>query len=156
MGFFVCRIHTSICDAIWRKTPKRPNVNFREEAEEVAPGDRTLPIFLSLSVVHTSDRRTWELAAPTIVPNSSWLLPRSTAIDLLNEEDTLSSRHLWWGPPAPTFWVHWYILVEVYWVCEFDRFGRLRKERQSIPTYSIRTCVRIEREVSSALPNDNV
>ena len=53
-----------------------------------------------------SDLRTWELAAPTIVPNSSWLLPRSTAIGLLNEEDTKSSRHLWWGPPAPTFWEH--------------------------------------------------
>ena len=54
-----------------------------------------------------SDPRTWELAAPTIVPTSSWLLPRSTAIGWLNEEDPISSRHLWWGPPALTFWDHW-------------------------------------------------
>ena len=53
-----------------------------------------------------SDPRTWELAAPTIDPTSSWLLPRSTAIGWLNEEDRMSSRHLWWGPPAPTFWDH--------------------------------------------------
>ena len=53
-----------------------------------------------------SDPRTWELAAPTIDPTSSWLLLRSTAIGWLNEEDTMSSRHLWWGPPAPTFWDH--------------------------------------------------
>ena len=54
-----------------------------------------------------SDPRTWELAAPTIDPTSSWLLPRSTAVGWLNEEETMSSRHLWWGPPAPTFWNHW-------------------------------------------------
>ena len=58
-------------------------------------------------LVCASDPRTWELAAPTIHPTSSWLLPRSTAIGWLNEEDTMSSRHLWWGPPAPTFWDHW-------------------------------------------------
>ena len=46
-------------------------------------------------------------AAPTIDPTSSWLLLRSTAIGWLNKEDTMSSRHLWWGPPAPTFWDHW-------------------------------------------------
>ena len=55
----------------------------------------------------SSDPRTWELAAPTIDPTSSWLLPRSTAIGWLSEEDTMSSWHLWWGPPAPTFWDHW-------------------------------------------------
>ena len=55
----------------------------------------------------TSDPRTWELAAPTIDPTISWLLPRSTAIGWLSEEDTMSLRHLWWGPPAPTFWDHW-------------------------------------------------
>ena len=54
----------------------------------------------------SSDPRTWELAAPTIDPTSSWLLPRSTAIAWLNEEDTMSSWHLWWGLPAPTFWDH--------------------------------------------------
>ena len=53
-----------------------------------------------------SDPRTWELAAPTIDPTSSWLLSRSTVIRWLNKEDTMSSRHLWWGPPAPTFWDH--------------------------------------------------
>ena len=53
-----------------------------------------------------NDPRTWELAAPTIHPTSSWLLPRSTAIGWLNKEDTMSSRHLWWGPPALTFWDH--------------------------------------------------
>ena len=57
-------------------------------------------------VVGTSDPRTWELAASAIDPTSSWLLPRSTAIGWLNEEDTMSSWHLWWGPPAPTFWDH--------------------------------------------------
>ena len=56
-----------------------------------------------------SDPRTWELTAPTIDPTSSWLLPHSTAIGWLNEEDTMSSRHLWWGPPAPTFWDHCYM-----------------------------------------------
>ena len=56
---------------------------------------------------YSSDPRTWELAAPTIDPTSSWLLPRSTAIGWLSEEDTMSSWHLWWGPPAPTFWDHW-------------------------------------------------
>ena len=59
-----------------------------------------------MGITQISDPRTWELAAPTIVPNSSWLLPRSTDIGLLNEEDTMSSRHLWWGLPAPTFWDH--------------------------------------------------
>ena len=54
--------------------------------------------------VCTSDPRTWKLAALTIDPTRSWFLPRSTAIGWLNEEDTMSSRHLWWGPPAPTFW----------------------------------------------------
>ena len=53
-----------------------------------------------------SDPRTWELTAPTIDPTSSWLLPHSTAIGWLNEEDTISSWHLWWGPPALTFWCH--------------------------------------------------
>ena len=53
-----------------------------------------------------SDPRTWELAAPIIDPTSSWLLSRSTTIGWLNEEDTMSLRHLWWGPPAPTFWDH--------------------------------------------------
>ena len=55
----------------------------------------------------TSDPRTWELAAPITDPTRSWLLPLSTAIGWLNEEDTMSSRHLWWGPPAPMFWDHW-------------------------------------------------
>ena len=50
----------------------------------------------------------WKLVAPTIGPTSSWLLSRSTAISWLNEEDTISSWHLWWGPPAPTFWDHCY------------------------------------------------
>ena len=59
----------------------------------------------------SSDPRTWELAAPTIDPTSSWLLPRSTAIGWLSEEDTMSSRHLWWGPPAPTFWDHWIMFL---------------------------------------------
>ena len=45
-------------------------------------------------LVRSSDPRTWVLAAPTIDPTSSWLLPRSTAIGWLNEEDTMSSRHL--------------------------------------------------------------
>ena len=44
-------------------------------------------------------------------PTSSWLLPRSAAIGWMNEKDAMSSRHLWWGPPAPTFWDHWDILV---------------------------------------------
>ena len=45
--------------------------------------------------LESSDPRTWELEAPTIDPTSSWLLPRSTAIGWLNEEDTMRSRHLW-------------------------------------------------------------
>ena len=40
-------------------------------------------------------------------PTSSWLLPRSTAIGWLNEEDTMSSKHLWWGPFTSTFCEHW-------------------------------------------------
>ena len=43
-------------------------------------------------------------------PISSWLLPRSTAIGWLNEEDTMSSKHLWWGPFTSTFCEHWYIV----------------------------------------------
>ena len=39
-------------------------------------------------------------------PTSSLLLPRSTAIGLLNEEDTMSSKHLWWGPFTSTFCEH--------------------------------------------------
>ena len=39
-------------------------------------------------------------------PTSSWLLPRSTAIGWLNEEDTMSSKHLWWGPFTSTFCEH--------------------------------------------------
>ena len=39
-------------------------------------------------------------------PTSSWLLPRSTAIGWLNEEDTISSKHLWWGPFTSTFCEH--------------------------------------------------
>ena len=66
---------------------------------------RALPLFLPRRFC-TSDPRTWELAAPTIDPTSSWLLPRSTTIGWLNGEDTMSSRHLWWGPPAHTFWDH--------------------------------------------------
>ena len=60
-----------------------------------------------------SDPRTWELAAPTIDPTISWLLPRSTAIGWLKEEDAMCSRHLWWGPPAPTFWNHWWELKPI-------------------------------------------
>ena len=68
----------------------------------------SLPLFcFDVMDSHNSDPRTWELAAPTIDPTSSWLLPRSTAIGWLNEEDRMSSWHLWWGPPAPTFWDHW-------------------------------------------------
>ena len=66
----------------------------------------------------SSDPRTWELAAPIIDPTSSWLLPRSTAIGWLNEEGKMSSRHLWWGLPAPTFWdhcKHHWSLAENYW-----------------------------------------
>ena len=37
---------------------------------------------------------------------SSWLPPRSTAIGWLNEEDTMSSKHLWWGPFTSTFYGH--------------------------------------------------
>ena len=37
---------------------------------------------------------------------SPWLLPRSTAIGWLNEEDTMSSQHLWWGPFTSTFCEH--------------------------------------------------
>ena len=48
----------------------------------------------------TSYPGTWELAAPTMDPTSSCLLPLSTAIGWLNEEDAMSSRHLWWRPPA--------------------------------------------------------
>ena len=59
-----------------------------------------------LNEIQLSDPRTLELAVPTTDPTSSWLLPRSTAIGWLNEEDTMSSRHLWWGPPAPMFWYH--------------------------------------------------
>ena len=40
-------------------------------------------------------------------PTSSWLLPRFTAIGWLNEEDTMSSKHLWWGPFTSTFCEHW-------------------------------------------------
>ena len=43
---------------------------------------------------------------PTMDPTSSWLLPRSTAIGCLNEEDTMSSKHLWWGPFTSTFCEH--------------------------------------------------
>ena len=59
-----------------------------------------------LAVLRHSDLRTWKLGAPTMDPTSSWLLPRSTAIGWLNKEVALSSRHLWWGPPAPTLWDH--------------------------------------------------
>ena len=44
-------------------------------------------------------------------PTSSWLLPHSTAIGWLNEEDTMSLKHLWWGPFTSTFCKHW---PEVY------------------------------------------
>ena len=75
-----------------------------------------------------SDPRTWELAAPTIDPTSSWLLPRSTAIGWLNEEDRMSSWHLWWGPPAPTFWDH----------CQqYDTFVISEKVRNFVPKYRI-------------------
>ena len=39
----------------------------------------------------------------TMYATSSWLLPRSPAIGWLNEEDAMSSIHLWWRPPAPMF-----------------------------------------------------
>ena len=42
----------------------------------------------------------------TMDPTSTWLLPRSTAIGWLNEEDTMSSKHLWWGPFTSTFCEH--------------------------------------------------
>ena len=45
--------------------------------------------------VAPSDPRTWEMAAPTIDPTSSWLFPRSTAIGGLNKDDTMNSWHLW-------------------------------------------------------------
>ena len=44
-----------------------------------------------------------DVTAPTMDPISSWLLPRSTAIGWLNEEDTISSNHLWWWPFTSTF-----------------------------------------------------
>ena len=48
-----------------------------------------------------------DVNGPTMDPTSSWLLPRSTAIGWLNEEDTMSSKHLWWGPFTSTFCEHW-------------------------------------------------
>ena len=61
---------------------------------------------------------------------SSWLLPRSTAIGWLNEEDTMSSKHLWWGPFTSTFWEHWFecyrsvILYVPHPVYCFEKIGR--------------------------------
>ena len=63
-------------------------------------------LFLREGRPGSCDPRTWELAAPSMVSTSSRLLPRSTAIGWLNKENTMSSRHLWWGPSAPTFWDH--------------------------------------------------
>ena len=48
---------------------------------------------------------------------SSWLLPRSTAIGWLNEEDTMSSKHLWWGPFTSTFCEHWSYLLWNFFPC---------------------------------------
>ena len=46
-------------------------------------------------------------------PTSSWLLPRSTTIGGWNEEDTMSSKHLWWGPFTSTFCEHWRALSSI-------------------------------------------
>ena len=51
----------------------------------------------------TSVRRTWTWTVPTMDHTRSWLIPRSTAIGWLNEEDTMSSKHLCWGPFTSTF-----------------------------------------------------
>ena len=90
----------------------------------------------------SSDPRTRELATPTMNGPTLWLLPGSTGIVWWNEKETMSSRHLWWGLPAPTFWPHcvkvaqmsrwcsWFSWIFVVW-CITNSYQRDRMSIQN-------------------------
>ena len=90
-------------------------------------------VFLRTTRDHSSDPRTWELAAPTIDISSSLCLLHSTNLWQSSEEEAMSWWGLWWGPPAPTFWDHW--ITRVTW--KFWVYHQIFRVGETLTNYGL-------------------